>query len=295
MTCDKRAESRELLGFFGFIEFVGKGKGIKLFMLIFKDMWKHSLILILGLIALWGCVSGISTLHEYPTPVATCARCHVSNEPSIKDLNSKIVADASKFCLSCHDKEQDTSGTNPPYVKNNPIILAGGDFAFAVKSPGNGHSIEEGDPVNTLKPPGGKRILDKFTCLSCHFLHNHGNYRNLRLEINEKSTVVKAEADKNYVKNRYISGMNNFCTSCHPMCLTKPEAKEHWMNHPVEVEINRSRPNIHITRVEGLDVDSGKKRVFCLSCHYAHAGPYPNAWLWDYEKSYTGCLECHDI
>lgn len=61
-----------------------------------KDMWKLPLILILGLIPLWGCVSGISTLHEYPTPGASCARCHVSNEPSIKDLNSKIVADATQ-------------------------------------------------------------------------------------------------------------------------------------------------------------------------------------------------------
>jgi len=259
------------------------------------DLFRILMILILGLIPLLlGCVSRISTLHEYTTtPGASCARCHVSNEPCMKDIDPKLIAHATKFCLSCHDKEQDTSNTNPPYIKNSPIILAGGDFAFAVKSSGNGHSVEQDDPVNALKPPGGKRILDKFTCLSCHAPHNNGNYRNLRLEINGKSTVVEAEADKNYVENRYLSGMSNFCASCHPMCLTKPGAKERWMNHPVEIEINRSRPSIHVTRIEEPDVDLSKKKVFCLSCHYAHAGPHPNAWLWDYGKSYTGCLECH--
>jgi len=267
-------------------------KKVRLFILIFKDMQsKFPLILILCLIALWGCVSGISTLHEYPTRGDSCARCHISNEPSAMDLNPGIAADATKFCLSCHDKEQDTSDTNPPYVKNSPIILAGGDFVFVVKSPGNGHSVEENDPINTLKPPGGKRILDKFTCLSCHSPHNNGNYRNLRLEINGKSTLVKAKVDKNYIKNRYISGMSNFCVSCHTRLLEfslcmhgRGPDLSHW-----------SQVKNPITRIAETEEASGKKRVFCLSCHYAHAGPHTNAWLWDYGKSCTGCLECHEL
>ena len=46
-----------------------------------------------------------------------------------------------------------------------------------LKLPGNGHSVEDDDPVNTLNPPGGERILDKFACLNCYAPHNNGNYR----------------------------------------------------------------------------------------------------------------------
>ena len=34
-------------------------------------------------------------------------------------------------------------------------------------------------------------------------------------------------------------------------------------------------------------------RVFCLTCHRAHASPYPDAMRWDYGNGAGGCLECH--
>jgi len=112
-------------------------------------------------------------------------------------INTSKTIDATQFCLSCHDKALDISGTNPPYVRNSPVMLAGGDFAFVGKT---GHG---------------------FSCLSCHTPHASGNYRNLKIEINKKPTIVKAEGDKRYIKNRYISGMNNFCLSCHVEFLLK--------------------------------------------------------------------------
>lgn len=172
--------------------------------------------------------------------------------------------DTIKFCLSCHDKALDISGTNPPYVKNSPVMLAGGDFAFMGKT---GHG---------------------FSCLSCHTPHASGNYRNLRTEINKKPIIVKAEGDR--IKNRYISGMNNFCTSCHTNFLPKANKSPYEM-HPVGVEIKG------IDKLENLVIrveeSEGEKTVFCLSCHYAHAGPYFKAMLWDNLKEYTLCLECH--
>ena len=177
--------------------------------------------------------------------------------------------DTIKFCLSCHDKEQDRTGTNPPYVKNSPVMLAGGDFAFVEKT---GHG---------------------FSCLSCHTPHASGNYRNLKTEINKKPIIVKAEGDR--IKNRYISGMNNFCLSCHVEFLPKATKSPYEM-HSVGVRIkglrsvgNDKSDNLTI-RIEESD---GEKTVFCLSCHYAHAGPYFKAMLWDNLKEYTLCLECH--
>ena len=161
-------------------------------------------------------------------------------------------------------------------------MLAGGDFAFVGKT---GHG---------------------FSCLSCHTPHASGNYRNLRTEINKskhlghkvldkKPVIVKAEGDKRHVKNRYISGMNNFCLSCHTKFLPTATKSPYEM-HPVGVEIKNLRTTVNdksdnlTVRIEESD---GVKTVFCLSCHYAHSGPYFKAMLWDNLKEYTLCLECH--
>ncbi len=53
--------------------------------------------------------------------------------------------------------------------------------------------------------------------------------------------------------------------------------------------------------------DEGKYKVFCLSCHFAHAGPYRDSLRWDYLESVglgeqvahsidsvTGCQQCHN-
>ena len=187
------------------------------------------------------------------------------------DLNPGITTEATKFCLSCHDKALDISGTNPPYVKNSPVMLAGGDFAFVGKS---GHG---------------------FSCLSCHTPHTSGNYRNLRTEINKRPIIVKAEGDKRYIKNRYISGMNNFCLSCHVEFLPKATKSPYEM-HPVGVEIKNLRTIVN-DKSDNLTIrteeSDGVKTVFCLSCHYAHSGPYFKAMLRDNLKEHTLCLECH--
>ena len=49
-------------------------------------------------------------------------------------------------------------------------------------------------------------------------------------------------------------------------------------------------------------VTPGKDAVFCLSCHVAHASPYPDMLRWDYTTMQvnnggaakgTGCFTCH--
>ncbi|MEW6419953.1 MAG: cytochrome c3 family protein [Nitrospirota bacterium] len=177
--------------------------------------------------------------------------------------------DTIKFCLSCHDKEQDISGTNPPYIKNTPVMLAGGDFGFVEKFPDKGHNL---------------------SCLDCHAPHASGNYRNLKTEINKKLTIVKAEGDKKYIRNKYISGMNNFCTSCHTKFLPKATKSPYDM-HPVGVAVKGI--DKFDTLIISIEESDGRKTVFCLSCHYAHAGPYFKALVWNGLKENTLCLECH--
>lgn len=150
-------------------------------------------------------------------------------------------------------------------------MLSGGDFAFVRKT---GHD---------------------FTCLNCHAPHANGNYRNLKTEISNQPTIVKVEGDKKYIRNKYISGMNDFCLSCHMEFL--PEAtKSPYEMHPVGVRIKGlqviDKSDNLTVRIEESD---GVKTVFCLSCHYAHSGPYFKAMLWDNLKEYTLCLECHPM
>lgn len=41
-------------------------------------------------------------------------------------------------------------------------------------------------------------------------------------------------------------------------------------------------------------VRPGTDIVMCLTCHRAHASPYPNMMRWDYPNSYSGCFNCHN-
>ncbi len=49
------------------------------------------------------------------------------------------------------------------------------------------------------------------------------------------------------------------------------------------------------------DVNPGSDMVMCLSCHMAHASPYPDMLRWDYqeecragsESADCGCFTCH--
>jgi hypothetical protein len=39
-------------------------------------------------------------------------------------------------------------------------------------------------------------------------------------------------------------------------------------------------------------------QVFCLTCHFAHGGPYESALMWPYKSSgaadlFSGCQQCH--
>ena len=212
----------------------------------------------------------------------------------------------SALCLACHDARLDLSGLQPPYVVNGPADLAGGSFTATLNSDGNGHNLQVEDATLGLTPPGGAPRTE-MTCLSCHDPHCNGNFRNLRTNINGIPTPVQAVGDPHYEKNVYISGMSRFCGACHGSFYGSWNSRgaAGWVKHPVEIAVSSAKNadfdlwtqvSDRVTRAEIPSGDPNNPtgaRVFCLTCHRAHASPYRDAMRWDYGKDAGGCLECH--
>jgi predicted CXXCH cytochrome family protein len=238
-----------------------------------------------------------------------CAACHrltegengtptvITDDPALSD---------SMLCLACHDAAFDVSGLNTPHVLNERQELAAGSFTPTTFSDGVGHNIQSVDGNNGMTPPGGAPLA-QFGCLSCHDAHDNGNYRNLKKQINGYATIVEADGDPQYQNNVYISGMCDFCGACHEQFnrTSNSRGKRGWRQHPVGITISGAQHadfnhwsglTERITQAEhpsGNSTDLYGARVFCLSCHRAHASSYKNALRWDYSQNTQGCLECH--
>jgi predicted CXXCH cytochrome family protein len=186
--------------------------------------------------------------------------------------------------------------------------LAGGSFTSILYSDKTGHNVQSEDTILGTTPPGGYARAE-LNCLSCHDPHNNGNYRNLKTEINGRPTPVRAIGDPAYRENVYISGMNEFCGACHEKFTAHlgSGGNRGWVRHPVGITLAGARHADYrcwsmledrITRVETPSGDPGNTvdaRVFCLTCHRAHASPFKDALRWDYSRNSDGCLECHSF
>jgi len=268
-----------------------------------KTFFRRIFWIIIQMIFLWVIASSSWGMHES----VDCTSCHSYLGDKITEYsNEDMHFSKSQICLSCHDAGMDLSGLNPPFVLNGSSTLAGGSFTSTLFSDKTGHNIQSEDRVLGVTPPGGAPLTE-LTCLSCHDPHNNGNYRNLKKEINGHPTPVKALGDPNYQTNVYFSGMNEFCGACHFRFNGRASAGGVGgrKRHPVGITVSRAEHadiewwsglENKVTRVEnpsGNPNDIYAARVFCLSCHRAHASPYKNALRWDYGKSPRGCLECH--
>ena len=236
-----------------------------------------------------------------------CTACHIkSTDASAPYSAEDLVQSGAMLCRTCHDADLDVSGLNPPHVFNSRHDLAGGTFTPTLVSDGAGHNMQHRDSKLGLTPPGGM-TLDAFDCLTCHDAHDNGNFRNLKKEINGYTTVIVADGDPDYRRNVYISGINDFCGACHEdfISVRSSRGAGGWTRHPVGIAISSaahadldhwSRQANKVTEAEypsGSSNDIYGARVFCLSCHRAHATPYKNAMRWDHARKPYGCLECH--
>lgn len=236
-----------------------------------------------------------------------CATCHnlFRNGTGTVYLST---GELGEVCLSCHDATQDVSGLNPPYVVNGTVEAAGGSFTPTLFSDNAGHNVLSPDTIHGNIPPGGY-AMDQKSCLNCHDPHDNGNFRNLKTEINGIPTPVQAVGDPAYQTNIYISGMNEFCAACHEHFHgdANTRGKSSWVRHPTGITIygaphadfagwsSRRPQRTLVEDPTGNPNDLYSARVFCLSCHFAHAGPFDNAVRWDNGRSNKGCLECHSL
>lgn len=175
------------------------------------------------------------------------------------------------LCLRCHDRSLDTSGLKVPYSINSDVDLAAGSFDYFNYT---GHQT--------------------YQCLNCHDSHDNNNYRNIKEDINGQYITVNGIGDPLYQNNVYISGMSDFCIVCHQ------ETTAHA--HPVDVQILGSYKadydiwmgtaiRLSIVEIPSGNVDNiADARVFCMTCHVAHGGPFKNLMRWEGKE---GCLECH--
>lgn len=176
-----------------------------------------------------------------------------------------------QLCLQCHDRKMDTSDLNPPYSLNSDIMTSAGSFNYFNYK---GHQV--------------------YQCLNCHDSHNNDNYRNLKKNISGRQIKVNGIGDPFYQENIYISGMSDFCVACHEA------SPDH--SHPVGVLIINSDNADYdswagkTSRISLVEIASGDlndiagARVFCMTCHVAHGGPFKNMLRWEGKE---GCLECH--
>ncbi|WP_158508712.1 hypothetical protein [Thermosulfidibacter takaii] len=119
--------------------------------------------------------------------------------------------------------------------------------------------------------------------------------------------------------------ISQFCGTCHPLfhsatgTASSPSSPSSpWLRHPSDYALPNSGEYANynngtntysvvapvarttVPAVISSSVTPGSDAVMCLSCHYAHAGPYPDMLRWDYSKcsagtdnSDCGCFVCH--
>ncbi len=130
-----------------------------------------------------------------------------------------------------------------------------------------------------IRPPDG--TISQF-CASCH-----GNFHTLQTGTSEG---IGSSPSSPFIR--------------HPTDLTLPNSGEYANYNNGTLTYSLLAPVARTTEpINGPSstVTPGSDAVMCLSCHYAHAGPYPDMLRWDYRtcvagggyNSNCGCFVCH--
>lgn len=163
------------------------------------------------------------------------------------------------------------------------------------------------------------------TAKSYRFLKNTGIVPGV-LGLEDAEWQQNASAKKH---NEYSPDINRLCEGCHGYIHRNfRELKQSpWLRHPTDTALlkggeylkynpeveppkemskgervyNLDAPLARSSFAEGLGdiVRPGKDVVMCLSCHFAHAGPYDSGLRWDYDAVVAGeagrgaCFICH--
>lgn len=130
--------------------------------------------------------------------------------------------------------------------------------------------------------------------------------------------------------NEYSVTITQICMNCHGSYhgIEKTGKESPWLRHPTDISLPKTgefalynpdvppppdRPGIRIYSTDapvarrslldqdrlGETVTPGSDTVTCISCHYAHAGPFESSLRWNYNELYAGeggkggCMICH--
>jgi hypothetical protein len=160
------------------------------------------------------------------------------------------------------------------------------------------------------------------------------SFRYLRITGNVKGVLGREDAEwqinaSSKQHNEYSREINRLCQSCHGYFHRdfRADKKGPWLRHPTDTalpkrgEYLKYNPDVEPPkempadyRVYSLEaplarssfdkgladaVRPGHDEVMCLSCHFAHAGPFNSGLRWDYdaviagEKGKGACFLCH--
>ena len=284
---------------------------------------------------------------------ADCHQQHESGQPGEGPFSYLLVKNSvNELCLSCHDG----SVSNAPDVQY-PVTMysstlsgesCAGSFGMAGQDNPNGHNLG----ILTSTPLRTSGLPQELTCASCHAVHGNGNYRNLltdpagvgdslRVEIGIDIMVGRMPDDPPttggaaaaYEKDNagYVSGLTQWCSSCHDQLKTNGSAAApaHFNGHPNDVALNQFGYQPHsdakhwvqgqgdgfpssapagIARVPVLSPTATSfvasrtpqetDQVSCMSCHKAHGSSNKKGMLWPYLEGgptfNAGCQQCHN-
>ncbi len=203
-------------------------------------------------------------------------------------------------CVACHD----TRGAH----HKQGLDLGGG--YRRVGTPGDGTRgfrflAQAGQAYHDIAehtPPAVEGIEAPWSALQNPGASAHNEYQDL------------PKPDGGYGANP--QGISDFCYSCHRFVHTEAGT---WIRHPFAATLTASgeiasytdydpvvpvgRPLATLRGLAGPSavVTPGQDQVMCLSCHYAHGGPNPDALRWDYADmiagadTSAGCTRCHTL
>ncbi|MEC4675779.1 MAG: cytochrome c3 family protein [Nitrospirota bacterium] len=144
-----------------------------------------------------------------------------------------------------------------------------------------------------------------------------------------QATIDNHNGYKGDISHSAMDTISYLCSECHGKFHAHPNLggagevgyaynSSPWIRHPTDVAFSSvlggytgseyqnyisyslEAPVAYIRPTGGEEVVNMESIVMCLSCHRAHASPYPDLLRWDYDKMVvergvqgTGCLTCH--
>ena len=154
---------------------------------------------------------------------------------------------------------------------------------------------------------------------------HHNEYYALKTPYNDLNSGCRCHSGGLMIPTPPDGTIGEFCATCHPTFhnadyVSNGTASSPWLRHPSDYALPNTgeyasynngtltysiiapvaRTNWPISGVSS-SVTPGEDAVTCISCHYSHAGPYPDMLRWDYSKCNTGsfspsecgCIVCH--